>query len=96
MSRPRQTKESREAEAKAAFRTEVKIRQLQLDMTQADIAQAADMDRSVLSRSLMEPDKLSVGRLRKIIQAMDLSPVIILGLLGYDRKVTGKLEGEGA
>lgn len=85
MSRFKQTQEQMEAAAKAAFRQEVKVNQLLYDMTQADIARQADMDRSVLSRCLANPDKLTVGRLRKIAQALQLNPLTVLGLI-YDRK----------
>ena len=86
MSRPRQTKESREQEAKEAFRLEIKLQRVHFDMTQGERADQAGMDRSVLSRFLAEPDKLNVGRLRKIIQALQLDPLIILPLLGYDNR----------
>lgn len=86
MSRPRQTKESRDAAAKDAFRLEVKLQRVRCDMTQGELADFADMDRSVLSRFLADPDKLSVGRLRKIIEALDISPLTVLALLGYDPK----------
>lgn len=84
MSRPRRTKESREAEAKDAFRLEVKLQRVRLGMTQGALANEVDMDSSVLSKCLSEPDKLSVERLRKIAQALNMDPLIILGLIGYD------------
>lgn len=87
MSRPRQTKESREASAKEAFRLEIKHQRVNFDMTQGELADHADMDRSVLSRFLADPDKLTVGRLRKIVQTLDISPLTILALLGYEPKV---------
>lgn len=90
MSRLKQTQEQMEAAAKAAFRQEVKVNQLLYDMTQADIARQADMDRSVLSRCLANPDKLTVGRLRKIAQALQLNPLTVLGLI-YDRKTVQNL-----
>lgn len=55
-------------------------------MTQGKLADQVDMNRSVLSRYLAEPDKLSVGRLRKIIQILSIEPEIILALLGYSQK----------
>ena len=84
ISRPRQTKESREAAAKDAFRLEVKLQRIRFGMTQGELADYADTDRSVMSRLLADPDKLSVGRLRKIIQALDINHETILGLLGYE------------
>lgn len=93
MSRFKQTQEQMEAAAKAAFRQEVKVNQLLYDMTQADIARQADMDRSVLSRCLSDPDKLTVGRLRKIAQALQLNPLTVLGLI-YDRKTILNLSSQ--
>lgn len=95
MSRPRQTRESLEAEAKNAFRQEIRVRRVLLDMTQGELADQADMDRSVLSRFLADPDKLSVGRLRKIIHALELRPDIILALLGYEPKEIRSFIQEG-
>lgn len=96
MSRPRQTKESRETAAKDAFRLEVKLQRVRNGMTQGELADYADMDRSVLSRFLADPDKLSVGRLRKIIRALDINPLTILTLLGYDIKDIQKMNKEVA
>ena len=87
MSRPRKTKEDQIQSAKKAFQLEVKLQRVLLDMTQGELADRADMNRSVLSRFLAEPDKLSVGRLRKIAQTLDLNPLTILVLLGYEPKV---------
>lgn len=84
MSRPRQTRESREAAAKDAFRLEVKLQRTRFGMTQGELADYADTDRSVMSKLLAEPDKLSVGRLRKIIQALSIDREVILALLGYE------------
>lgn len=72
--------------AKESFRLEVKLQRVRFDMTQGELADQVDMDRSVLSRFLADPDKLSVGRLRKIIQILDIEPEIILALLGYSQK----------
>lgn len=94
MSRPRQTKESRDAAAKDAFRLEVKIQRLHLDMTQGELADCADMDRSVMSRFLADPDKFTIGRMRKIIHALDLSPLTILALLGYEPRVIQNINKE--
>lgn len=94
MSRPRQTAESREKAAKDAFRLEIKVQRVHYDMTQGELADVAGMDRSVLSRFLADPDKLNVGRLRKIIHALDLNPVTILALLGYEPRVIQNINKE--
>lgn len=94
MSRPRQTAESREMAAKYAFRLEIKVQRVHYDMTQGELADVADMNRSVLSRCLADPDKLSVGRLRKIIHALDLNPLTILALLGYEPRAIQNINKE--
>ena len=94
MSRPRQTAESREKAAKDAFRMEIKLQRVHYDMTQGELADEVEMDRSVLSRFLADPDKLSVGRLRKIIHALDLNPKTILALLGYEPRVIQNINKE--
>ena len=94
MSRPRQTAESREKAAKDAFRLEIKVQRVHYDMTQGELADEADMNRSVLSRCLADPDKLSVGRLRKIIHALDLNPLTILAVLGYDPRTIQNINKE--
>lgn len=86
MSKLRKTKEDQIQVAKDAFRLEIKLQRVRFDMTQGELADQVDMDRSVLSRCLADPDKLSVGRLRKIIQILDIEPEIILALLGYSQK----------
>ncbi len=86
MSKLRKTKEDMIQAAKESFQLEVKLQRVRFDMTQGELADQVGMDRSVLSRFLADPDKLSVGRLRKIIQILDIEPEIILALLGYSQK----------
>lgn len=86
MSKLRKTKEDQIQAAKQSFQLEVKLQRVRFDMTQGELADAADMNRSVLCRCLADPDKLSVGRLRKIIQTLNIEPEIILVLLGYSQK----------
>lgn len=95
MSRPRITPEMAVDAAKEAFRLEVKLQRVRFDMTQGELADLAETDRSVMSRLLANPDKLAVGRLRAIIKALDLDPLTILRLLGYTDKDIRKLH-EGA
>ena len=86
MSKLRKTKEDLIQAAKQSFQLEVKLQRVRFDMTQGELADQVDMNRSVLSRCLADPDKLSVGRLRKIIQILSVDPEIILALLGYSQK----------
>lgn len=91
MSRPRVTEAMRQEMAADGFRTEVRVRRAHCDMTQAALAEAIGMDKAVLCQNLKAPDKLTVGRLRKMIQALDLDPLAVLALLGYDEKVLKNL-----
>lgn len=86
MSKLRKTKEDMIQAAQESFQLEVKLQRVRFDMTQGELADRVDMNRSVLSRCLADPDKLSVGRLRKIIQILSIDPEIILALLGYSQK----------
>ena len=86
MSKLRKTKEDLIQAAKQSFQLEVKLQRVRFDMTQGELADQVDMNRSVLSRCLADPDKLSVGRLRKIIQILSVDPEIILAVLGYSQK----------
>lgn len=94
MSRPRQTAKNRETAAQDAFRLEIKLQRVHYDMTQGELADEAGMDRSVMSRFLADPDKFTVGRLRKIIHALDLNPLTILALLGYEPRVIQNINKE--
>ena len=94
MSRPRQTAESREKAAKDAFRLEIKLQRVYHDMTQGELADYADMDRSVMSRFLSDPDRFRVDQLRKIIHVLELNPMTILALLGYEPRVIQNINKE--
>lgn len=83
MSRLRQTDATRKAAAQDAFRLEVKLQRTRFNMTQGELANRADMNQAVLSKCLKDPGKLSVERLGKIAQALELDPLTILALLGY-------------
>ena len=91
MSRPRMTEELRRVKAAEGFRKEVRVRRAHYDMTQAELAQEIGMDKGVLCQNLKNPDKLTVGRLRGIIQALELDPLAVLALLGFDEKTVRQL-----
>lgn len=95
MSRPRVTEAMRQEMAVDGFRTEVRVRRAHRDMTQAELAAQIGMDKAVLCQNLKAPDKLTVGRLRKMIQALDLDPLAVLALLGYDEKSIKNLTHSG-
>lgn len=94
MSRPRATKESMEAAAREAFRQEVKVRRVYCNMKQSELAEAVGVVPSVMSNLLANPDKINVVRLRKIISALDIDPMIVLTFLGYSKKDLQKAGGE--
>lgn len=83
MSRPRSNSP---IESRKAFITEVKVRRAYLDMSQNDLGHILGISPARVSGLLSNPDELTVGRLRKIIQTLSLDPMIVLTFLGYDRK----------
>ena len=72
--------------ARENFKREVKVRRACLDMTQKQLAEEVGIASSFMSNLLANPDKLTVSRLRKIVQVLDIEPQIILSLLGYSTK----------
>lgn len=84
MSRPRKTPQSREAEARDAFRMEVRLQRTRFGITQKELADRTGTDPSVMSRLMADPDRMSVERLRKIIRTLDINPEVVLAYLGYE------------
>jgi transcriptional regulator with XRE-family HTH domain len=83
MSRPRVNPEEA---AREAFKREVKVQRVYHDMKQSELADEVGVVPSVMSNLLANPDKISAGRLRKIIRTLSIDPVIILAFLGYTTK----------
>lgn len=83
MSRPRTNSDKSASEA---FKREVRARRAYLDMTQDELGETIGVCSSQISKLLANPDSISIGRLRKIIQVLDLDPQIILALVGYSQK----------
>lgn len=83
MSRPRSNSP---IESRKAFITEVKVRRTYLNMSQNDLGKILGISPARISGLLSNPDELTVGRLRKIIQTLSIDPMIVLAFLGYDRK----------
>ena len=86
MSRPRMTPELAEEKARKDFQLEVKLQRVKLDMSQKELGEQVGISAPFMCELLADPDKLSVGRLRRIIQALDMEPTTILRLLGFDNK----------
>lgn len=85
-----------EAAAREAFRQEVKVRRVYRNMKQSELAEAVGVVPSVMSNLLANPDKINAGRLRKIIAALDIDPMIVLAFLGYSKKELSGLQEAGA
>ena len=83
MARPRSNSP---IESRKAFITEVKVRRTYLNMSQKDLGKILGISPARVSGLLSNPDELTVGRLRKIIQTLSIDPVIVLAFLGYDQK----------
>lgn len=86
MSRPRMTPEMADDKARKDFQKEVKHRRVELDITQKDLGEQVGVSAPSMSELLSDPDKLSVGRLRRLVRVLDLDPVTVLRLLGFDTK----------
>lgn len=81
-----------EDRAKDDFRREVRIRRVHLDMRQFELADDMGIVPSVMTGYLAEPDKIPVGRLRKMNRVLDMDPLILLALIGYTDKDIQKLK----
>lgn len=75
-----------EEAAREAFRREVKARRVYRDMEQQELADEIGLGPSRMSELLSDPDKISTGRMRKIVHALKPDPVVVLSLLGYTTK----------
>ena len=86
MSRPRRTKADIEADARAAFQKEIRVRRVELDMSQNELAAEVGIVPSFMSNLLNNPDKLTAARIRTIVQTLELNPLVVMEFLGYTRK----------
>lgn len=75
-----------EEAAREAFRREIKVRRFYLDLEQQELASEIGLGPSRMSELLASPDKISTGRMRKIVHALKPDPVVVLTLLGYSPK----------
>lgn len=81
-----------EDKAKDDFRREVKLRRVHLDMRQFELADDMGIVPSVMTGYLAEPDKIPLGRLRKMNRVLDMDPLVVLALVGYTDKDIQKLK----
>ena len=91
MARPRMTAELAEEKARKDFQMEVKIQRMKLGMAQRELGEQVGISAPMMSELLADPDKISVARLRTIIQALDMDPATILRLVGFDSKAIANL-----
>lgn len=94
MSRPRMTPELAADKARKDFQLEVKLQRVRLDMSQRELAETVGISAPLMSELLADPDKLSVNRLRSIVNALAMDPVTILHLLGFSDKDIAALARE--
>ena len=90
MSRPRANQDT----VRKAFVHEVKMRRTDLEMTQDELGDSIGVSSSQISKLLANPDKISAGRLRAIVQTVAPDPAIVLAFLGYPTKITQRLKGD--
>ncbi len=83
MSRPRINPEEK---VRDAFLSEVSEKSARYKIRQYDIAEEIGIKPPQMSVLLGSPEKISIGRLRKIIALLNLNPVIVLAFLGYSEK----------
>lgn len=72
--------------ARVGFQREVRVRRAALDMTQNELADAVGIAPSFMSTLLSDPDKISVGRLRKIVKTLGPDLRVVLALVGASAK----------
>lgn len=93
MSRPRVNPEEA---AREAFRREIRVLRAQCDMKQSALADVVGVVPSVMSNLLADPDKISVGRMRRIVGALKPDLMVMLTLLGYSKRDLKELQKENS
>ena len=86
MSRPKMTPELAADKAKKDFQVEVKLQRVRMDMSQRELGEVVGISAPVMCELMANPDKISVSRLRSIVQALNMDPVTILHLVGFSDK----------
>lgn len=84
-----------EEAAKEAFRTEIKVRRVYCNITQKKLGHEIGVSSPVMSELLSDPDKISAGRLRKIVSVLKPDPVVVLSMLGYTSKDIQSISKQG-
>ena len=76
------------------FVQEVRVRRAHRNMTQKELADEVGISPPVMSQLLADPDKISIGRMRTIVQTLSINPEIILKIIGYTAKEINQFKGE--
>lgn len=82
------------SQVRQQFIQEVRVRRAYRNMTQKELASEVGVAPSVMSSLLAEPDKISIGRMRTIIQTLSIDPEIVLKIIGYTAKEINMYKGE--
>lgn len=69
------------------FIQEVRVRRAHQNMTQQELAREVGIAPSGMSALLSDPDKITIGRMRTIVQTLEPDMIVVLKLLGYPAKV---------
>ena len=97
MARPRMTPELAADNARKAFQKAVKHQRVEFDMSQKELGEALGISAPQISELMANPDKLSIERMRSIINALDIEPLVVLRLLGYsDRAIKQLSQGDAS
>lgn len=80
-----------EAKAKADFSREVESRRGWYGLkTNEALGAACGMTKATMRNRLMEPDSLTVGELRRMVEKLNLNFDIVACFVGYDIKTVNK------
>lgn len=77
------------------FIQEVRVRRAYQNMTQRELAVEVGIAPSVMSHLLADPDKISIGRMRTIVQTLSIDMRVVLKINGYtDEEINKFCKGE--
>lgn len=82
------------SQVRQQFIQEVRVRRAYQNMTQRELAGEVGIAPSAMSQLLADPDKISIGRMRTIVQTLSINPEIILKIIGYTAKEINQFKGE--
>ena len=93
MARPRKTAWNATRIYDDCFRKELRVRQAMLDlMTQRELSKACGIPASTMCKRLSEVGDFSIAELRKLVEAIEPDPLVMLATLGYSDKAIARLK----